>query len=467
MNISSLLPILRQSLGTNDSFTEGARKIASFIRKTEEQFSSPEVLGAILNDSSNLRELEYILFSFLDLSRADFDMLAQAHSLRQLRRIVHRATAYPASSTPLEQNILAEIRQKCGISTVNDVIAASRKFSTLVRRLSECDDIAEDDRFFMVALLNAEARTLTQRSEWLSDHVDSYDMKAIARLLPLLTVCDEQSSVLRDIAGRLEKHGTLGRAVLTFEYTMHTDSFEKWKKKAGNDPSLRQFCAIIEMQRARLVPLKQLIAVTTLSRHLHSSDAKPLTWIHHALSCCTAEGFRMDIGSSVQSVKKLLNIYSITPSGSIINGSFSSGAYLQWLSHDMLTRKPVAEEETPSPRELVMRCINNDSLLLRLLENPKVSGIPGMVEKIVNNSRSLAILQKIATIRELHSGHANHGVPIALLKNPTHIPLSQLRQFINTRYIPLVEMKEMLHNPFGIRRDIFTEIKTYVDQRYR
>jgi hypothetical protein len=467
MNTAGIVPILLQSLHINDSFSIGAQKIASFIRKTEERYDAAEVIHAILNDTTNQKTLEYTLFAFLDICRADFDILEHVIPLRQMRRLISKLVAYPAALTDQERMIADQLREELQITTIDQVVAASRKAATLIVSLSHNSELTNDERTYLQKILTYESSVLKARSEWLSEHVDSYNMKKIARLLPLLTVCDEQTGTLKLIVDRMQRNDKLGRALLTFENAMHGDYFEKWKKKVRHDASLTPFLDTIQMQKTRLIPIRSLVAVATLSRRLHSADAQPLVWISHALNSCTTDGFRMDIGSNINAIKKLLASCNIVPSGSIVSGSFASDSLLSWIGTDMLTRGKDDDEREPSPKELVMRCMANDALLLRLLENPKVAGAPGLIALIASTSRSLAILQKIAMTKELYSGYANNGVPLALLKNPTRVPLSQIRQFINSRYVSFVEMKEILHNPYGVRQEIFSEIKAFIDQRYK
>lgn len=464
---SGIISHLLKTIDFTAPFGESARKIASFVKRTEERFEAPEIAGSLLNDIKAPRELEYILFSLLDVSRADFDILLQAIPLRHLKRLVHRANFYPDALSDGERTISAELHEKLSIATVNELIAASRNGSSIIRRLSEEDDVSGEDRNFLATLLFCEAAALKSRSEWLSDHVDSYNMKAIARLLPLLSLCDELTATVKEIASRIANSGQLGRAILTFEYALRSDSFEKWVKKARKEPSLNKFLDMIQLQRARLIPVRSLIAISTLARKIHDSDVHPVIWITFALNASSNDGFRIDAGSKINDLKQLLSLCNIIPNGTIISGTFNATSYLQWTGTDMLTRTQENDEHEPSPKELVLRCLSNDALLLRLLENPKIAGTPGLIALIAYNSRSLSVLQKIAISKELHSGHANNGVPAALLKNPTHVPITLLRQFINTRYVTLMEMKEILRNPSGVRREIFSEVKAYLDQRYK
>ena len=466
MKTSSPLQLLLTTLNLQASFTESSKKIASFIRKTEERFAPSHLIGELLNISTDPKQQEYLLFSLLDISRADFDILGQAVPLRQLRRLVSKANNHPNRLSEEESNIIDELQNRLKCTSVNDVVSISRMISHWVMQLSQDSPIDEKQYSDLAFLINAEAAALKARSVWLSEHVDAYNMRAIAHLLPMLTVCDEQTCSLKEIGNRITQHKPLGRAVLTLEYAMRTDSFEKWEKMISKEESLNGFIEIIQLQRTRNIPIRLLVAVASLSRHCHTTDTPPLTWIRHALECCTTDGFRMNIGENITAVKPLLTLCNIIPSGSFVTGRFCENSFVAWIGTDMLTRQPSNREDEPSPAELVARCMSNDALLLRLLDNPRIFGKPGIVEKIANTSRSLAVLQKIAITKELYTGHANSGVPLALLKNPSHIPLNQLRQFINIRYVPLNDMKNMLHNPYGIRREIFSEIKTFLNKRY-
>ena len=467
MNGSDPISLLLQTISLTDTFTDGSKKIASFIRKTEERFEPSQLVRSLLNGGAGAKEQEYILFCLLDISRADFDFLEQAVQLRQLRHLTAKVSCNPGAVNATEQQVIDALRQNLQLSTIDHIVFTARKAATWVRRLSQGETLGENESAALALLMTSESIALKTRSEWLSDHVDSYNMRAIARLLPLLTVCDEQTCTLKELGERIGRNDKLGRAVLTFEYAMRTDSFEKWKKKAGKEPPADRLIELLQLQRTRLVPARPLIAIATLSRCLHTTGTPPLTWIRHALESCTQEGFRMDVGGDIDKIKPLLNGGGITLSGTVVSGTFSGSSYMTWIGTDMLTRKQENEAEEPSPRDLITRCIRNDTLLLRLLDNPRIYGTPGIIEHIAYTSRSPAVLQKIATVRELYSGQANGGVPLALLKNPSHIPLSHLRQFINIRYITLNEMKGILHNPYGIRQEVYSEVKNFVEQRYR
>lgn len=467
MNANDPFWLLSQNLSPQDTFFEGCKKIASFIRKTEERFEAPKVAHALLYGSENAKEQEHILFCLLDVSRADFDILDKAVQLRQLRHLISKATWHPESLKDEERDIFDNLNQEMSITSVDQVVKAAHQTRSLIAYLAEGHEINTRDRQLASMLLIAEANALKARGNWLSEHVDAYNMRAIARLLPLLTVCDEQTCTLTEIGERILQNRKLGRAVLTFEYSMRTDSFEKWKKKVGKKNEFLPLIELLQMQRSRLVPVRNLVSVATLTRAMHPPETPPLKWIRHALSSTTTSGFRIETGEAVTKVRPLLDLCNTLTDGTLIYGDFSTNSFLPWVGMGMLTRVIDKEDQEPAPKELIARCMTNDALMLRLLENPKIYRTPGLIAFVAYNSRSLAVLQKIARTRELYTGYANNQVPLALLKNPAHIPLNQIRHFINIQYVPLNEMKSILHNPYGIRPEIYAEIKDFVERRYR
>ena len=80
-------------------------------------------------------------------------------------------------------------------------------------------------------LIRCESNALKARLEWLSDHVDSYNMKAIGRLLPYLTIGEELAKSIDDLGTTVEKNEPLGLPVSSFEIAMKEDGFKKWHKK--------------------------------------------------------------------------------------------------------------------------------------------------------------------------------------------------------------------------------------------
>jgi hypothetical protein len=119
-----------------------------------------------------------------------------------------------------------------------------------------------------------------------------------------------------------------------------------------------------------------------------------------------------------------------------------------------------------SYRSLVLSFMDNDSFLVALLNNPKASSKPGVVDIISTRCRSLRVLSLIATRRELFTGYANKKVPLNLLMSPCKIPLTLLRKFVHIRYVDKMSLARLAGRGGGIRDDVRREIQRYLDSAH-
>ncbi len=116
-----------------------------------------------------------------------------------------------------------------------------------------------------------------------------------------------------------------------------------------------------------------------------------------------------------------------------------------------------------SYKSLVLCYMDNDSFLVELLNNPKASAKPGVVDLISLRCRSLRVLSLVATRRELFTGFANKNVPLNLLKNPSKIPLTLLRKFVHVRYVDKMTLNRLTGRGGNIRHDVRREIQRYLE----
>jgi hypothetical protein len=119
-------------------------------------------------------------------------------------------------------------------------------------------------------------------------------------------------------------------------------------------------------------------------------------------------------------------------------------------------------DERQSVKNLVLDSINNVSILAGLLRNSKVVSTPGIIELIILRSRALVILDTICQQRHLHSGYANKGVPVALLRSPMRIPIKSLRKFINVRFVNKLELRRIALDHSSVRREVTDEVEAYL-----
>jgi hypothetical protein len=115
-----------------------------------------------------------------------------------------------------------------------------------------------------------------------------------------------------------------------------------------------------------------------------------------------------------------------------------------------------------SYKSLVLCYMDNDSFLVELLNNPKASSKPGVVEIISSRCRSLRVLSLIANRRDLFTGYANKKVPMNLLMNPAKIPLTSLRKFVHVRYVDKMTLQRLTGRGGNIREEVRREIQSYL-----
>jgi hypothetical protein len=113
-------------------------------------------------------------------------------------------------------------------------------------------------------------------------------------------------------------------------------------------------------------------------------------------------------------------------------------------------------------RKMVMNNIGSTSIVLGFLRNPKFTAIPGLVAAIARRSRSVRVLEVIASNRGLYLGHANKDVPLACLRSPCNISVKTLRKFVHVKYISKVDLKRVAQDKAGIRPEVVAEVKTYL-----
>ncbi len=119
-----------------------------------------------------------------------------------------------------------------------------------------------------------------------------------------------------------------------------------------------------------------------------------------------------------------------------------------------------------SYKSLVLCYMDNDSFLVELLNNPKVSAKPGIVELISMRCRSLRVLSLVASRRELFTGFSNKKVPLNLLMSPSKIPLTLLRKFVHVRYVDKMTLRRLTERGGNIRQDVRREIQRYLESAH-
>lgn len=457
---------LQQSIDTTELFSIGARKCAGFFRAMEEHFKVDELWGKFFEASIPGPWFEYILFSILDTDYPHLHIAEQVLRLKCLRRAIMRKES-EATLDPFERELLDNLRKYTGIASVPQLLSwaySARRFVVSIVAGKPCK---EHQRDAIVFLIRSEVAALKQRITKISDSIDVYNMKAMARVLPSIRTFDENARDAERLATAIEQNLALQERSLTFIEALNCESFDQWIKPATKRPELRLLVDTFTIQREKLVPTRSLVALSSLFRWVDESrggtSSHPLHWIHNALSAYTRNKFSVDVGPAIAGIKDMVTNGGAWVDGTTISGNFSDRLYSQWIGHTMLTRplevtEEHEQEEHVSYKQLIAAHIHNDTLLDRLLDVSKVYQTPGLVQYIAERTRSVNILSKIATRNYLHSGSGNGGVPKALVKNPAPLPMDLIRQFLKRSFFNPIELRSILMDG-TIRPDVAKEIR--------
>jgi len=114
-------------------------------------------------------------------------------------------------------------------------------------------------------------------------------------------------------------------------------------------------------------------------------------------------------------------------------------------------------------RKLVLDNIMSTSVLLEFLRDAKVTSIPGLVAEVVVRTRNPQVIETVIINRSLHTGFANKGVPLAILRSPVNVSIKSLRKFMHVKYVSKVDLKRLANDRTGTRREVAQEITKYLE----
>lgn len=315
-----------------------------------------------------------------------------------------------------------------------------------------------------VAILPFEASCLRERTRHLADTADPYNMRTMARLLPLLRILDELADRL-DVLHSEVVSGVSQEPDLGLVKFLGDKEFDALGKILREDPFGRELWDLLAIQRRLQLDPPILSALFTLARSLRlpRPDAPWIEMLSFWFRAVEANRAHWSIRCAVPAyLAKLLDRAGAKVEGSTLSFSVSDLILPALLDAHTASVDLSSGRKPPPPdwKGLVLSNITRDTLITSFLANHKCVRVPGMVECVVVNSRSLQILSLIATKRDLYTGHQNKGVPAALLRSRCKIPMNLLRRFIHIRFVSRAELKDLAVR--APRADVQKEIEMYL-----
>jgi hypothetical protein len=447
------------------------KDMAEFLKKLCGQHPLEDVMLQVVQSRFPRVWMERFLFILLEVQASDWQTAAYALQFRHLKRLLLRVER----QTPLnaaESGLARELINALSLSRFLDFDQYGRHAAETFKTMQAGRMPVSGDLGLLVYLIRCECIAMGERKNWLESESATADPESVARLSPHLKLLEERTLKAQELAQRLGAYGPIQDGPMGLEEAMGPFFFNHLNECLGKNAALAGLKEVLELQRAKRVPTRDLIALSTLSRWLleaRGSSAGPIEWARMALEAYDRGHFRLDVAGGLPAVEALLTEARVERDGTLVLGNFGEVPYASWIARDGLTRpyrSSNPDRIAPDLRTTVLSNLHRDAILLKLLDNPKIYGTPGLVECMVEGSRSALVHNKIATRRELHSGSANGRVPVALLRSPVSISTSLLRSLIHPSIIAFSEMKSLYRGRSALRHEVVEELHAFLKQAY-
>jgi hypothetical protein len=444
--------------------------LAAFLKRLSGQHALDELMLQAVQARFPRVWMERFLFILLEASHSDWQTAGYVLQFRHLRRLllrVERRTPLNAAESTLARELIAAL----ALSRYQDFEPFCRSAAATFKSLQAGKLAVSGDLGMLIYLIRSECVAMGERKRWLEEGLASGEPDCVARLTPHLDLLEARMAKAQELAQRLGGFGAVQDAPMGLEEAMGPFFFARFvdSLKAPGLAGLRQ---VLELQRAKRVPTRDLIALTSLCRwtvEARGASAGPLEWVRMALAAYDRGHFRVDVAGGLPAVEALLSEARIEREGTVALGNFGENPYSSWVARDGLTRpfrSSNPDRLAPELKQLVAANLHREAVLLKMLDSASVRAVPGLIQSIVESSRSPLVLGKIAARAELHTGPANARVPAALLRSPVALPAAQVRALVNPSLIPFSEMKLLYRNRSALRPEVAEELHAFLKQAY-
>lgn len=450
-------------------YPSSCRQLAELLKKISGQHPLDEVMVQVMQAKLPRIWMERFLFILLEVQPSDWQTAAYALQFRHLRRLLLRVDRRMRLNDG-EALLAREIITALNLQAFADLEGFCAKAVETFRSIQGHKPAASSDLGLLIYLLRCETTSMGERKNWLEGELMPGEPDAIARLTPHLKLLEDRMQRTQEMAQRVGRYEPPRDAPMGLEDGLGPFFFNLFRESLAKRPELAGLKALIDLQRARLVPTRDLTALATLCRWVQEAkglSGGPLDWIRTALEAYDGGHFRVDLTGAAPAVGVLLAEAKIETDGACALGNFGENPYSSWIARDGLTRpfrSPNPDRLAPDVRHTVLSNIHRENILLKLLENSSVYATPGVVESIVELNRSPAVHTRIATRSELHAGSVNGRVPVSLLKSQVTIPSAVLRTLVHPSHVPFSELKSLFRSRSTLRPEVAEEIGRYLRQ---
>ncbi|MEO6096256.1 MAG: hypothetical protein ABIW76_11350 [Fibrobacteria bacterium] len=452
------------------AYPASCRELAEFLKRLCGQYPLEDVLQQAVQARFPRVWLERFLFILLEVQPSDWQTAAYCLQFRHLKRLLLRVERKTPLNT-VESDIAREIINALSLSRFLDFDPIGRHAAETFKHIQAGRKPVSGDIGLLIYLIRCECMAMTERKNWLECEA-SGDSESVARLSPHLKLLEDRTLQAQELAQRLGTFSPIQEGPIGLEVAMGPIFFNHLNECLAKHPALAGLKDVLELQRLKRVPTRDLIALSTLSRWLmeaRGAPAGPVEWVRMALNAYDRGHFRLDVAGGLPAVEALLCEARVERDGAHVLGNFGEVPYSSWVARDHLTRpyrSSNPDRISPNLRSLVLANMHRDNILMKMLDDPKVFGTPGLVEAIVEGSRSSLVHSKIASRAELHAGGVNRSVPEALLRSQVFIPASLLRSLIHPSLLAFSQIKAMYRGRSALRPEVAEELHAFLKHAY-
>jgi hypothetical protein len=447
-------------------FPVACQDLAAFLKRLPEGHAVEELLLEALRARFPRVWMERFLFTLLAVQPSDGQIAGYALRFRHLKRLlarVERRAPLNAGESALARELISALALSRGL----DFEPFCRSAAATFQALRDGKLAVSGDLGLLIYLIRCESAAMGERKRWLEEGLPSGEPEAVARLSPHLDLLEARIGEAQGLAQRLGSLGSVQDRPMGLEEAMGPFRFARFLEGL-RAPGLAGLKEALEAQRAKRAPTRDLIALSSLCRWLceaRGTAAGPLDWARMALSAYERGQFRIDVRGGLPAVEALLGEAKVGRENDAVIGDFGESPFSSWVARDGLTRPYRSSNPgrlAPDLRSLVLANAHRETVMLKLLDHEKVRGTEGLVEAIVDSSRSAVVHAKIAARRELHTGPACARVPAALLRSAVAIPAALSLRLIHPALVSLPEMKSLYRNRAALRPEIAEGLRDFL-----
>lgn len=438
------------------------------------------------------------LSTFFEVKRPGIEVLHQLEALSSLERVALRVIAGRWEEPeefegPAAVYSILEVLEEAGrvgileleIDTlprdpqaIRAVTARIRKWFGEMRLLLESgNELAEELLHYLTQLSMTEIDLMEKRVSHLATIIDPYDVRGMERLLPVLSRYDQNIEHMKSVVARIITYEPFHERLLTMEHVLSSNEVDKLLRVLHEHEETTGLAHMASAHRRNPI-LDQVFAcwvsvahqVGLLRARERGIDPPDLhsTMLGVSLTGSDRNPFRFrlekDLGDVLWPTLESWGMLRLNPE--TFEMPFREDRVGDFLAPDGTPRFGALPEEHGesdlSLKDLIRSQMQNDVFLLGLLDNSKATSIPGVVELIAEQTRSLRVLDRICRVKALYTGASNNGVPAALLRNPSRIPINYLRRFVNVRFVSRMDLRQLGRLKGSIRNEVLSEIKKYL-----